>query len=136
MAWRAKLFGGLLSSLLSTISLSAQAESVACHLTYGGETQLVETAPTNAPYVVAPVALGSYFLFRIVFRQTPADLAGIKLYTYADRDSGPVIIHQTSFPYPVKNAAVNGFTGLNLVYEPVRDGELHYWCEIKTEAAK
>jgi len=140
VAWRAKLFGGLLSSLLSgllaTISLSAQAETVACHLTYGGETRLVEAGPTNAPYTVAPVSLGSYFLFRIVFRQAPADLAGIKLYTYADRDSGPVIIHQANFPYPVKSAAVNGFTGLNLVYEPVRDGELQYWCEIKSEAAK
>lgn len=140
MVWRAKLPGGLLNGLLSgllaVICLNAQAESIVCHLTYGGETQLVEAEPTDAPYAIAPISLGSYFLFRIVFRQVPADLASIKLYTYADRDTGPVIIHQASFPYPVKNAAVNGFTGLNLVYEPVRDGELQYWCEIKTEAAK
>ena len=68
----------------------AHAETVACHLTYGGETRLVEAAPSVSPYAVAPVAIGSYFLFRIVFRTEPADLAGIKLYAYADRDGGPV----------------------------------------------
>ena len=68
---------------------------------------------------------------RVVFRQEPADLAGIKLYTYADRDEGPVIIHQATYPYPPPAAAVNGFSGLNFVYEPVRDGELKYWCELK-----
>ena len=136
MACRTKLSAGLLSALLAVISLNAQAESIVCHLTYGGETQLVEAKPTDAPYAIEPISLGSYFLFRIIFRQAPADLAGIKLYTYADRDTGPVLIHQASFPYPVKNAAVNGFTGLNLIYEPVRDGELQYWCEIKIEAAK
>lgn len=133
MTGRAKLFGSLLAA---TVSLAAQAEGVVCHLTYGGETRHLEAGPTPAPYNVAPAAIGSYFLFRIVFRQEPADLAGIKLYTYADRDSGPVIIHQASYLYPLSNAAVNGFTGLNFVYEPVRDGELQYWCELTTEAAK
>jgi hypothetical protein len=70
-------------------------------------------------------------LFRIVFQKEPAELASIKLYTYADRDHGPVIIHQATYAYPVQNLAVNGFSGLNYVYEPVRDGELQYWCETK-----
>ena len=122
--------------LLAAISLSAQAESIVCHLTYGGETRLIEARPTSAPHTIVPTAFGSYFLFRIVFRQEPAELAGIKLYTYADRDTGPVIIQQANYPYPLANAAVNGFSGLNLVYEPVRDGELQYWCELKSEAGK
>jgi hypothetical protein len=117
--------------IAAALALPAHAANVACHLTYGGETRVVSARPTTAPETVAPVAIGSYFLFRIVFRQAPADLAGIKLYTYADRDEGPTIIHQASHPYPPPAAKVHGFSGLNFVYEPVRDGELQYWCEVK-----
>ena len=119
------------SASLLVLSGAALAESVVCHVSYGGTTQLIEALPVSSPYRVAPVAVGSYFLFRVVFQKEPADLAGIKLYTYADRDSGPVIVHQANYSYPAANAAVNGFSGLNFVYEPVRDGELQYWCEIK-----
>lgn len=119
------------SATLLALSSVALAESVVCHVSYGGTTQQVEALPVTSPYRVAPVAIGSYFLFRIVFQKEPADLANVKLYTYADRDSGPVIIHQASYAYPLVNAAVNGFSGLNYVYEPVRDGELQYWCETK-----
>ena len=117
--------------IAAALTQPAHAASVICHLTYGGETRIVSAEPTTAPATIAPVAIGSYFLFRIVFRQEPADLAGIKLYTYADRDEGPAIIHQATHPYPPPAAAVNGFSGVNFVYEPVRDGELQYWCELK-----
>ena len=119
------------SATLLALSGAVLAETVVCHVNYGGTTQQVEALPVTSPYRVAPVAIGSYFLFRIVFQKEPAELANVKLYTYADRDSGPVIIHQASYIYPLVNAAVNGFSGLNYVYEPVRDGELQYWCEIK-----
>ena len=116
---------------LGLIAAASWAQTVACHLTYGGESQVIEAVPASSPYVGAPTAIGSFFLFRIVFQKEPADLANVKLYTYADRDSGPVIIHQASYAYPLANAAVNGFSGLNFIYEPMRDGELQYWCEIK-----
>ena len=117
--------------IAAALVLPAYAANVDCHLTYGGETRVVSAQPTTAPESIAPVAIGSYFLFRIVFRQEPVDLAGIKLYTYADRDEGPTIIHQATYPYPPQPASVHGFSGLNFVYEPVRDGELQYWCELK-----
>jgi hypothetical protein len=116
---------------LVAAALPARAELVACHLTYGGETRIVTATPVANPYEVKATAIGSYFLFRIVFRREPADLAAIKLYTYADRDEGATLIHQATWPWPPPAAAVNGFTGLNFVYEPVRDGELQYWCEVK-----
>ncbi len=119
------------AALFATLALPAHAASVACHLTYGGETRIVEVAPAADPYTAPTVSLGSYFLFRIVFRDQPADLAGIKLTAYADRDEGPTIIHQATYPYPPPPATVHGFSGLNFVYEPVRDGELQYWCELK-----
>ena len=118
-------------AILAALALPAHATSVACHLTYGGETRVVEAAPVADPYTVPTVSLGSYFLFRIVFRDQPADLASIKLTAYADRDEGPTIIHQATYPYPPPSAAVHGFSGLNFIYEPVRDGELQYWCELK-----
>ena len=118
----------LLALLLAPPALAAK---VACHLTYGGETRIIEAVPTGDPYTAAPVAFGSYFLFRIVFRDQPADLAGIKLTTFADRNEGPVVIHQATYPYPPPSAAAGGFTGRHVVYEPVRDGELQYWCEMK-----
>ena len=135
-----------LSSLITlALSALAQADSVVCHINYGGETRLIEAQPSSTPYNVAPTPIGSYFLFRIVFRQEPADLASIKLYTYTNRDTGPVIIHQASYSYPVKSVAPagdflqgtnSGFTGLNWVYETVRDSELQYWCELKSGAPK
>ena len=139
----------LVKPLFGLIALAlcglAQADSVVCHINYGGETRLIEAQPSSTPYNVAPTPIGSYFLFRIVFRQEPADLASIKLYTYTNRDTGPVIIHQASYSYPVKSVAPagdflqgtdSGFTGLNWVYETVRDSELQYWCELKSGATK
>ena len=121
-----------LAAMIATApAMPALAASVACHVTYGGETRVIGAGATTRPLAVAPVSIGSYFLFRIVFRQEPADLANIRLTTYADRDVGPTIIHQATYAYPPPPAAVHGFTGLIFVYEPVRDGELQYWCEMK-----
>ncbi|HEX6733175.1 MAG TPA: hypothetical protein VF096_00065 [Azonexus sp.] len=125
--------GLALAALL--LATGAQAESVVCHVTYGGATQRIEAPPVDSPYGVGATRIGSFFLFRIVFRRQPADLAGIKVYAYADRDGGPSLIHQGSYAYPVRNAAVDGFSGRQFVYEPLRDSELQYWCELRTAAA-
>ena len=106
---------------------AAQAESVTCHISYGGESRLIETAPTASPYTVPVVQIGSYFLFKLVFE----DHIAIKTYVYADRDAGPLPLHQATFNWPVRNVGTHGFTGRHLVYEPVRDGELEFWCELK-----
>ena len=121
----------LAAMIAAAPAMPTHAASIACHVTYGGETRTIGTTATTRPLAVAPVSIGSYFLFRIVFRQEPADLATIKLTTYADRDEGRTIIHQATYAYPPSPAVVHGFTGLNFVYEPVRDGELQYWCELK-----
>ena len=128
MARRARLGVGLLALLAA--SLPQAAEKVVCHVDYGGEVRRIEARPTTTPYTVPTQAIGSFFRFRIVFRREPLDLAGIKIYTYADRDGEPALIHQASHPYPATNAASHGFSGLNFVYETQRDGELHYWCEL------
>lgn len=129
---RPALFVGLLAGLgAALLTGAARAERVACHLTYGGETRVIEAAPVASPYAVAPQAIGSYLLFRVVFRQAPADLAGIKLYTYADLDDGPALLHQASYPYPAAPAPQYGFSGRQFVYAPRYGAELQYWCELK-----
>jgi hypothetical protein len=106
---------------------ACMAASVACHVDYGGETRRIEARPTALPYAVPTIQIGSYFLFRLVFEQETA----IKTYVYADKDDiGPVPLHQASFPWPVTNQPRHGFSGLHHVYEPVRDGELKFWCEL------
>lgn len=121
----AVLFGALL------LATGAHAERVVCHVTYGGTTRSVEALPVDSPYAVAATPIGSFFRFRVVFRRQPSELAGIKIYTYADRDSGPSLVHQAKYPYPAAPAAADGFSGRQFVYEPLRDSELQYWCELK-----
>lgn len=115
--------------------LAAHAETrlptVACHVSYGGETQMLRAAPTHQPYAVAPVAIGSYFQFRVVFEHPSLPRPGIKIYTYAEQENDRVPIHVAHFPYPPTQGARFGFTGEQFVYEPMRDGELSYWCELK-----
>jgi hypothetical protein len=123
---RVKTCAGLALALLA--GQPAGAASVSCQVSYGGETQRIEAQPVASPYAVGTVSIGSFFRFRLVVRDEPADLAGIHIYTYADRDSGPSLIHQASYPYPPVNLPDSGFTGRHAVYEPLRDGELQYWC--------
>ena len=108
------------------------AETVSCHYSYGGETKIHEAHATTNPYDIGSIQIGSYFQFRVVFEEKPSSIAAIKVYTYADRDDGPVLIHQATYPYPPHAAfgSQYGFSGYQTVYEPVRDGELQYWCEM------
>lgn len=112
----------LLFLLLCT---GTHAQTVACHVAYGGETRTISVHQTMQPYAAPVVAVGSYFLFRLVFEET-----AIKTYVYADRDSGPQPLHQGIWPVPPVSGQA-GFSGRHRVYEPVRDGELEYWCELR-----
>lgn len=125
------LHRGLAATLLAFLSAGhALAESVACHVTYGGETRSLVAEPVASPYSVGTTAFGSYLRVRLVFQTVPADQAAIKIYAFTDRDEGMTPIHQATYPYPPQPAGRYGFTGLHFVYEPVRDGELQYWCEL------
>ncbi|TLD45234.1 MAG: hypothetical protein FAZ92_02484 [Accumulibacter sp.] len=114
------------------------AETLLCHVSYGGETQILHAEPVASPYAVPVQAIGSYFLFRMVWQKEPADLAAIKLYVLAASDGGAVPIQQLThlYPPPALSRPEYGFTGLNSVYEPVRDGELQYWCELSAVAGR
>ena len=125
----------ILVAAIAGLSLAtSQAQTVACHLTYGGETRRIEATPSDSPYTGTPTAIGSFFLFRIVFMREPADLARINLYVHADLGEVPIPLQHASHPYPVRNQPRHGFTGLQRIYEPKRESELQYWCEIREAA--
>ena len=111
---------------------------IVCHVTYGGETRQITALPVASPYAIKATQIGSYFLFRAVVQDAPADIAAIKLYVYGDTDDGPVLIHQVDYPYPPasRQTAAFGFTGLHRVYETIRDGELEYWCHWQSGGKK
>lgn len=127
----ARSLAASLAALACAGAVAAQPQ-VVCRYSYGGETRGLVAEPVDSPYGVEGIAVGSYFRLRVVFQDRPADLASIKVYTYADRDDGPAPIHQATFPYPPRDQGEGyGFTGQQFVYEPVRDGELQYWCRLQ-----
>jgi len=129
----------LLTLGLSTSQLChARTQSVTCHYTYGGETKDLVAHPVESPYEVPVTQVGSYFLLRVVWqtKTSPVRHAAVNIYTYADGNDGAVIIHQAEFPYPLSQSGRYGFTGLQRVYEPMRDGELLYWCEADASTSR
>lgn len=129
------LSAALLALLLAPLATAAPDQQVLCHYTYGGETRTLAASPVASPYAVETIAVGSYFHLRVVFQNVPASRASVKVYTYADGDDGPSLIHQAHFAYPPTGGAGSpyGFSGVHTVYETVRDGELQYWCELTQE---
>ncbi|MFZ4536403.1 hypothetical protein [Propionivibrio sp.] len=128
------VLGAVLALMATSAAATTHSAQIICHYTYGGETKQLVALPVSSPYAAKGIAVGSFFHFRLVFQEEPADLASIKVYTYAQREDGPLLIHQATYPYPPIDhaAAPYGFSGLQFVYEPMRDGELQYWCELST----
>lgn len=119
----------LLASLLLAAPC-AQADSVRCHIVYGGEPFTVDAAPTDAPYRVPAQKIGRYFEFKAVYVTAPERAAAINLYVYAIASGEPVPIHQAKHRPPfLASGGPHGFTGLHFVYEPSKGSELQYWCE-------
>ncbi len=122
---------GLALSLVPALSRAG----VDCMVDYGGTRSRQHAEPTTQPYEVLPQDYGSYFQVRIVYRNTPEDLAGIRVYVYGTRGEVPVLIHQGRWPVPGEGRqGARAFTGLQRVYEPQRGTELEYQCDYTPEA--
>ncbi len=114
----------------------AAPSGILCRIEYGGETRLLRAAPQESPYSGETHSVGSFFRLRLVLETPREGTALFKIYVYADADDGPALIHQAIQPIPPASSAPApyGFTGFNLVYEPLRDGELGYWCALEPAA--
>lgn len=109
---------------------NAHADSVRCHIIYGGENFTVDAAPTSTPYQVPAQKIGRYFDFKASYVAAPERAAAINLYVYALASGEPVLIHQAKHRPPfIVGGSRYGFTGLHFVYEPSKGSELQYWCE-------
>lgn len=124
---------GTLKTLAAVALLGATptfADSVACHIIYGGENFSVNAQPTADPYKVKGEKIGRYFEFKAVYATSPADLAAISIYVYGTSSGESVLIHQAKFAPGIRNdASPWGFAGFQYVYEPSKSSELQYWCE-------
>jgi hypothetical protein len=115
---------------LMVLGAPAFADSVHCHIIYGGENFSVFARPSSDPYHVTGQKIGRYFEFKAAYITAPAGFAAISLYVYATASGESVLIHQAKFAPEVTNAAAPwGFSGFNYVYEPSKSSELQYWCE-------
>ncbi len=140
--WRTAFTAPVVTACIALISATGSASAsparghrpqVACELHYGGDTVHVRSRPTPDPYRVPTREIGSYYLFRLVAQDRPADTAHIHAYTYADLPQGPTLIHQFSLPWreALRRNGPDGFTGWQRVHEPMRDGELLYRCRLE-----
>ena len=118
----------LLAALLPALA-HATPPAILCHYSYGGETHEIPVAPSASPYAEPARQIGSFFKLRTVWVQAPEAEAGFHVYVFGDDPDGPILVQQGSFPARNVNQSRYGFTGLQRVYEPRRDGELQYWCE-------
>lgn len=117
-------------ALLLACATPARADSVRCHIVYGGEDFTIDAAPTTTPYRVAGQKIGRYFEFRAVYVAAPERDAAINLYVSGVVTGDAVPIHQAKHRPPfIAGGSRYGFTGLNFVYEPTKGSELQYWCE-------
>jgi hypothetical protein len=106
----------------------ATAQRLWCTYTYGGEAKRLLVAPTPDPYRVSAIKIESRFELKIVYVDAPADVAGLRIYTYHPGPDAPVLIHEAKYELLRPGHEPYGFTGQQLVYEP-RGGELAYYCE-------
>ena len=106
------------------------ADTVTCHIIYGGENFTVAARPTSEPYAVKGEKIGRYFEFKVSYVNTPVDLAALSVYVYSIASGESVLLHQAKYPAEVSNAPGKwGFTGFNYIYEPSKSSEIQYWCE-------
>ena len=116
--------------LATCLAAPTLADSVSCHIVYGGENFPVVARPTDDPYSVKGQKIGRYFEFKVAYVTSPSDLSAISVYVYATSSGESVLIHQARYPAAATNlAAPWGFSGFNYVYEPSKSSELQYWCE-------
>ena len=103
--------------------------AVQCHLAYGGSERIFTIAPTPHTAEVLPLVQGASLAFEVVNRLPPEPGAGVQVSTYAMLEGQPVLIHRGTYAAPADARGPHGFTGLQVVREPLRGNELSYWCE-------
>jgi hypothetical protein len=96
-----------------------------CTCTSAGDSTTVRVDPTPDAYGAREIPLGDRFAMKFVYLTSPADVAGLRIYTFQTTNTGPVLVHQAKYWPPFARGP--SFTGRQLVYD-ARGGELAYTC--------
>lgn len=107
---------------------SAGAGAVRCHIAFAGATRSFTIAPTAHTTAPEPLLHGASFVLEALNRLPPEPGAGFKVRTFGTWGGQSVLLHQAWYLHTAATGA-HGFTGLQVVREPVRGHELSYWCE-------
>jgi len=125
-----KRYLGCLVWLAALAGAGAQAQPVACHVAYAGAVRTVVVAPTAHAEPTDPQLTGSSIAVEIVNRLPPNPGAGVTVRTFGVRQGQLHLLHQGSYLPVAPVTGPHGFTGLQVVREPMRGNELAYWCEL------
>jgi hypothetical protein len=115
---------------LALLSGLANAQSVQCHLAYAGATRTFVVTPSTHVNEPATLVEGSSFVFKVLNRIPPVPGAGVRISAFGVFSDAPFLLHEATYlSTTAPGGATHGFTGLQLVREPLRHNELAYWCE-------
>lgn len=116
-----------LAALWLATSLGAQ--TIQCHVTFAGASRTFSVPPTGHTDEVRPLLEGASFVLEVINRLPPEPGAGVKVRTYGVFSGEPYLLHQALFLPNASASSLHGFTGLQVIREPLRHQELAYWCE-------
>ncbi len=105
------------------------AQTIQCHVTFAGATRTFAVAPASHTDEVRPLLEGASFVMEVINRLPPDPGAGVKVRTYGVFSGEPYLMHQAVFLPETSANPPHGFTGLQVIREPLRHHELAYWCE-------
>lgn len=111
------------------LASSVGAQTVQCHVTFAGATRTFTVAPASQIGEVTPLLEGASFVLEVINRLPPDPGAGVKVRTYGVFSGTPYLMHQALYLPQTQTTSSHGFTGLQVVREPLRHHELAYWCE-------
>lgn len=113
---------------------AASAEPVLrCQINQGGEAHVLEAEASWNPYEAKPVMIGRSFQFKAVVFGSKDEIAYVSLYTYAQTDRGPVLVHEVKYLHPQMPLTApepDSLTGWVSVYAPHLEREIQYGCTL------
>lgn len=128
-AWRTGRLVGLVGVLGACVN-TGWAQAVQCHVTFAGASRSFMIEPAaSLTGGVAPLLEGASLSMEVVNRLPPAPGAGVTVRTFGVSAGEPYLLHQAFYLPDAPATGPHGFTGLQIVREPLRQREIAYWCE-------
>lgn len=113
----------------AVLALPLQAQTVRCHLSYGGMTRTLHVPPTSCPQQVWPQVEGNSVSFKVVNAQAAGDTPRVTIDTQVPRGERWALAHRAQFLASGTTPQPHGFTGLQSLPIEAAEQELTYWCE-------